>query len=49
MSVAYVPLTLERLYNLDLPGPEWLVDGMIPLGSLALLSARKVRQGATHN
>lgn len=35
------PLSLEDLYGLDLPDPEWLVDGILPVGSLALLAARE--------
>ena len=41
MINAYAPLTLEALYDMDLPDPRWLVDGIIVQGSFALLSARE--------
>jgi len=35
------PLSLDDLFNLDLPDPEWLVDGLVPLGASTLLDARE--------
>ena len=41
MTAAFQPYDLKALYALDLPRPEYLVDEMLPLGALALLSARE--------
>lgn len=41
MSDAFQPLSLHALFALDLAEPEWTVDGMLPLGAAALLSARE--------
>ena len=35
------PLSLDQLFALDLPEPEWLVEGLLPLGAAGLLSARE--------
>ncbi len=41
MSDAFQPLSLDALFALDLAEPEWTVDGLLPLGAAALLSARE--------
>ena len=38
---AFQPLSLEDLFKLDLPDPEWLVDGIAPIGAGTLLAARE--------
>ena len=38
---AFVPLTLDALFALDLPEPAWAVEEMLPLGSVTLFSARE--------
>ncbi len=40
-SAAFQPLSLDELFALDLPEPEWVVDGVLPLGAATLLSARE--------
>ena len=40
-SIAFAPLSLTELFALELPEPEWVVDGILPLGSATLLSARE--------
>lgn len=37
-AVRYAGQTLEELYNQQFPEQEWLVDGLIPLGSLSMFS-----------
>src|SRR5690348_4300651 len=37
----FTPLALHELFALDLPEVEWAVDGILPLGSAGLLSARE--------
>lgn len=38
---SFSPLSLEQLFALELPEVEYVVDGILPLGSAALLSARE--------
>ena len=40
-DLAFAPLSLEALFALELPEPAWLVEGLLPLGAAALLSARE--------
>ena len=35
------PLALADLFALDLPEPEWVVEGVVPLGAATLLDARE--------
>lgn len=41
LLAAFQPLDLAELFALELPKTEWAVDGILPLGSAALLSARE--------
>ncbi len=38
---AFQPLSLDALFALEIPEPEWTVDGLLPEGSATLLSARE--------
>ena len=37
----FKPLTLDELFALVLPEPEWAIEGLLPLGHAALLTARE--------
>lgn len=41
MTAAFKPLTLNELIALEIPEPNWVVDGLIQEGSLVLLAARE--------
>lgn len=41
MSAAFQPLSLDALANLEVPDTEYVIDGILPAGSLTLLSARE--------
>jgi len=41
MTKPFKPLTVNELLELDLPEPNWLVEGLIQEGTLVLLSARE--------
>jgi KaiC/GvpD/RAD55 family RecA-like ATPase len=41
MITAFKPLTLQELIELEIPEPNWLVDGLIQEGKLVLLAARE--------
>lgn len=46
MSPAFCPLSLDDLANLSVPPTEYVIDDLLPTGSLTLLSAReKVGKG----
>ena len=40
-AVLYRPLTLRELYSFEIPRREWVVDEILPRGSLTLLAARE--------
>lgn len=39
--LAFAPLSLADLFALELPEPDWVVEGLLPLGAAGLLSARE--------
>jgi hypothetical protein len=41
MIQAFKPLTVKQLYTVEIPEPEWLVDGLIQDSTLSLLAARE--------
>ncbi len=41
MTDAFKPLSLSELMALELPIREWVVDGILPLGSFTMLAARE--------
>jgi archaellum biogenesis ATPase FlaH len=41
MTSAFKPLSIQELLTLDIPEPTWLVEGLMPQGSLILLAARE--------
>jgi hypothetical protein len=41
VTAAFKPLSLDELFSLELPELEFVVDGILPLGSACLLNARE--------